>query len=99
MARIEWRQACFELISAGHSYAEVAKQLMVSERGVRRDVARVIDERRLDAPQRHIHLQVDFLAMAKPAKPTASKAHEGSSGIGAPFVISEISSVAPFEAT
>ena len=43
MARNEWRQSCFELISAGHSYAEVAKQLMVSERAVRRDVARVIE--------------------------------------------------------
>jgi hypothetical protein len=61
MARIEWRQTCFELISAGHSYAEVAEQLMVSERTVRRDVARVIDERRLDAPERYIHLQIDRL--------------------------------------
>jgi hypothetical protein len=48
--RSEWRQSCFELVSAGHSYAEVAKRLTVSERTVRRDVARVIDERRLDAP-------------------------------------------------
>jgi len=64
MRRVEWRQSCFELVSAGHSYAEVAKRLMVSERTVRRDVARVIDERRLDAPQRYIHLQVDRLMRA-----------------------------------
>ena len=64
MRRIEWRQSCFELVSAGHSYAEVAKRLMVSERTVRRDVARVIDERRLDAPERYIHLQVDRLTRA-----------------------------------
>jgi hypothetical protein len=64
MRRLEWRQACFELISAGHSYAEVAKALMVSERTVRRDVARVIDDRRLDAPERYIHLQVDRLTRA-----------------------------------
>jgi hypothetical protein len=59
--RVEWRQSCCELVSAGHSYAEVAKRLMVSERTVRRDVARAIDERRLDAPERYIHLQVDRL--------------------------------------
>lgn len=64
MRRIEWRQSCFELVSAGRSYAEVAKLLMVSERTVRRDVARVIDERRLDAPDRYIHLQVDRLTRA-----------------------------------
>ena len=64
MRRIEWRQSCFELVSAGHSYAEVAKLLMVSERTVRRDVARVIDERRLDAPERYIHTQVDRLTRA-----------------------------------
>jgi DNA-binding NarL/FixJ family response regulator len=52
MRRNEWRQSCFELVSAGHSYAEVAKRLMVSERTVRRDVVRVIAERRLDAPDR-----------------------------------------------
>jgi hypothetical protein len=62
--RAEWRQSCFELVSAGHSYAEVANRLMVSERTVRRDVARVIAERRLDAPERYIHLQVDRLTRA-----------------------------------
>ena len=56
MGRIEWRQSCFELVSAGHSYAEVANRLMVSERTVRRDVARVIAERRLDAPERYISI-------------------------------------------
>ncbi len=64
MGRIEWRQSCFELVSAGHSYAEVANRLMVSERTVRRDVARVIAERRHDAPERYIHLQVDRLTRA-----------------------------------
>jgi hypothetical protein len=62
--RAEWRQSCFELVSAGHSYAEVAKLLMGSERTVRRDVARVIAERRLDAPERYIHVQVDRLTRA-----------------------------------
>ena len=62
--RAEWRQSCFELVSAGHSYAEVANRLMVSELTVRRDVARGIAERRLDAPERYIHLQVDRLTRA-----------------------------------
>jgi len=62
--RAEWRHTCFELVSAGLSYAEIAKRLMVSERTVRRDVARVIDERRLDAPERYIHVQVDPLTRA-----------------------------------
>ena len=62
--RNEWRQSCFELISSGHSYAEVANLLMVSERTVRRDVACVINDRRLDAPERYIHLQVDRLTRA-----------------------------------
>ncbi|HEX9168978.1 MAG TPA: hypothetical protein VF886_08645 [Roseiarcus sp.] len=70
MRRLEWRQSCFELISAGHSYAEVAKQLLVSERTVRRDVARVIEERRLDAPERYIHLQIDRLTRALRAADT-----------------------------
>jgi len=64
LRRAEWRQSCFDLVSAGYSYAEVAKQLLVSERTVRRDVARVIDERRLDAPERYIHVQVDRLTRA-----------------------------------
>ena len=64
MRRRSGAEACFELISAGHSYAEVAQHLMVSERTVRRDVARVIDERRLDAPERYIHMQVDRLTRA-----------------------------------
>ena len=64
LARTEWRQSCFDLVSAGHSYAEVAKLLMVSERTVRRDVARVISDRRLDSPERYIHMQVDRLTRA-----------------------------------
>jgi hypothetical protein len=64
MRRREWRQSCFELISAGHSYTEVAKLLLVSERTVRRDVARVLDEHRLDAPERYVHMQVDRLTRA-----------------------------------
>jgi hypothetical protein len=64
LRRDAWRQTCFELVSAGRSYADVARQLHVSERTVRRDVARVLDERRLDAPERYIHMQVDRLTRA-----------------------------------
>ena len=54
----------FELVSAGHSYAEVANQLTVGQRTVRPDVARGIAERGLNGPERYIHLQVDRLTRA-----------------------------------
>ncbi len=67
-AQREWRadrrQACFDLMSAGYTYAEVAKALKVSVRAVRREVTRAIDERRLDAPERYVHLQVNRLTRA-----------------------------------
>jgi DNA-binding CsgD family transcriptional regulator len=58
------RQACFEALSAGYSHEEIARRLKISVATVRRDVERGIDERRLDAPERYVHLQVDRLTRA-----------------------------------
>jgi len=62
--RIARREACFELLSAGYSHEQIARRLKVSAASVRRDVAHVLDERRLDAPERYIHFQVDRLTRA-----------------------------------
>ena len=58
------REACFELLSAGYGHTEIARRLKVSVASVRRDVARAVDQRRLDAPERYIHFQVDRLTRA-----------------------------------
>ena len=62
--RTNRREACFELMSAGYSYAEIAKALKVGILAVRRDMARAIEQRRLDAPERYVHFQVDWLTRA-----------------------------------
>ena len=62
--RIARREACFELLSAGYTYQQIAATLKVSLDSVRRDVERAIDRRRLAAPERYIHLQVDRLTRA-----------------------------------
>ena len=67
-ARREMRAGCrevyFELLAAGHSLQTIAKMHKVSVDVVRRAVDRAIAERRLDAPERFVHLQVARLNKA-----------------------------------
>jgi len=58
LARAERRHALFELVVSGHSYAAIARDSGTSLKALRRLVDREIADRRLDAPDRHIRLQV-----------------------------------------
>lgn len=58
LARAERRHALFELVVSGHSYAAIARDSGMPLTTLRRLVDREIAVRRLDAPDRHIRLQV-----------------------------------------
>jgi DNA-binding CsgD family transcriptional regulator len=62
--RIERREACFDLLASGYSHRQIANAMKISVATVRRAVDRAIAERRLDAPERYIHLQVARLSRA-----------------------------------
>lgn len=52
------RQAYFEALAAGFTPHHIAEAGKVSVATVRRELDRAIAERRLDAPDRYVHLQV-----------------------------------------
>ena len=58
------RQAYFEALASGFTPRQIAQAGMVSMAKVRRELDRAIAERRLDAPDRYIHLQVARLTKA-----------------------------------
>ena len=58
------RHRCLEALAAGWSVEQIAELLKVSVRTVRREVDRALDDRRLDAPDRYVHLQVLRLTKA-----------------------------------
>jgi transposase-like protein len=58
LATAERRQTMFELIVSGHSYAAIARETGLSPSALRRDVDKAIAARRIDAPERYVHLQV-----------------------------------------
>jgi hypothetical protein len=58
------RQAYFEALTSGFSLQHIAEAANVSVATVRRELDRAIAERRLDAPDRYIHLQVARLTKA-----------------------------------
>jgi hypothetical protein len=62
--RIERREACFDLFVSGYTHRQIADAMKVSVATVRRVVDGAIDERRLDAPDRYIHVQVARLNRA-----------------------------------
>ena len=62
--RLARQEACFEAMSAGYTPQQIAARLKVSVNTVRRDIDRAVDARRLQAPDRYIHLQVDRLTRA-----------------------------------
>jgi hypothetical protein len=58
------RQDLFDLVVLGHSHEHIAREMKVSVATVRREVDRVIAARRLDAPEKYVHLQVARLNLA-----------------------------------
>jgi hypothetical protein len=56
--KAERRQTVFELVVSGHSYEAIARETGLSLWALRREVDRTITARRLDAPERAVHLQV-----------------------------------------
>jgi hypothetical protein len=58
LARVDQRNTLFELVLSGHSHGAIARESGVSLKALRRLVDREIADRRLDAPDRHIRMQV-----------------------------------------
>lgn len=63
-ARAALAETSFEALAAGWSVRQVAELRKVSVRTIQREIDQVIDERRLDAPDRYIHLQATRLTKA-----------------------------------
>ena len=63
-ARIARRENFFDLVASGYSCRQIAEAAKVSAATVRREIDRAIAERRLDAPERYVHVQVARLIKA-----------------------------------
>jgi DNA-binding CsgD family transcriptional regulator len=62
--KLERREVYFDLLASGYSHQQIAAAMAVSVGSVRREIERAIAERRLDAPDRYIHVQVARLTKA-----------------------------------
>ena len=62
--RIARRETFFDLVASGYNYRQIAEAAKVSVATVRREIDRAIAERRLDAPERYVHVQVARLTKA-----------------------------------
>ena len=60
----ERREAIFDLFLSGFSHQQIAKALGTSPGAVRRIIDRAVAERRLDAPERYVRVQVARLMKA-----------------------------------
>ncbi len=58
------REAFFDLLVSGYSHAQIAARTGVSVARVRRAVGQAIAQRRLDGPERYVHLQIARLTKA-----------------------------------
>jgi len=54
----ERRRTVFELVVSGYSYEAIAREIGVSPSALRRDVGKALAARAIEAPERHVHLQV-----------------------------------------
>jgi hypothetical protein len=63
-AKVERREVMFELLVAGYERELIAQRLGMSLATVRREIDKAADHRRLDAPDRHVRLQVTRLTKA-----------------------------------
>ena len=58
LATAERRRTVFELVVSGHSYEAIARETGLSPSALRRDIDKALAARAIEAPQRHVHLQV-----------------------------------------
>jgi hypothetical protein len=63
-AKAAFRRASFDLLASGFSAEQIAEARKVSVRTIKREIDSVIAARRLDAPERYVHLQVARLTKA-----------------------------------
>jgi DNA-binding NarL/FixJ family response regulator len=58
MAKLAWSQNSFDLLASGYTPDQIAEVRRLSIRTIRREIDSAIARRRLDAPERYVHLQV-----------------------------------------
>jgi thioesterase domain-containing protein len=58
------RQGYFDALASGYTPEQIAVAGHASVRTIRREIDRALDERRLDSPERYVHLQVARLTKA-----------------------------------
>jgi hypothetical protein len=62
--KLAWSQSSFDLLASGFSPEQIAEVRKVSVRTIRREIDAAVARRRLDAPERYVHLQVARLTKA-----------------------------------
>jgi hypothetical protein len=64
MAKLAFSQSSFDLLASGYGPEQIAEARKVSVRTIQREIDGAIARRRLDAPDRYVHLQVARLTKA-----------------------------------
>src|ERR1700722_7872425 len=64
MAKLAWSQNSFDLLASGYTPEQIAEVRKVSVRTIRREIDSAIARRKLDAPERYVHLQLARLTKA-----------------------------------
>ena len=59
-----WSENAFEALASGWSVSQIADARQVSARTIQREIERAVAARRLDAPDRFVHLQIARLTKA-----------------------------------
>jgi hypothetical protein len=63
-AKLAWSQGSFDMLASGYSPEQIAEVRKVSVRTIRREIDAAVARRKLDAPERYVHLQVARLTKA-----------------------------------
>jgi hypothetical protein len=63
-AKLAWSQSSFDLLASGYTPEQIAEVRKVSVRTIRREIDAAIARRKLDGPERYVHLQVARLTKA-----------------------------------
>ena len=63
-AKADNREALFQALASGRTARQIADARKVSVRTIQREIDRAVAEKRLDAPERFVHLQVARLTKA-----------------------------------
>jgi maltooligosyltrehalose synthase len=64
MAKLAWSQNSFDLLASGYTPEQIAEVRKVSVRTIRREIDSAVARRKLDAPERYVHLQIARLTKA-----------------------------------